>query len=138
MKKNLLPNMRKVKMTDRQGEEFAMWIEVRKSDEQIYVFLSDTHQLGTSKLAQDAVYYFAKISKRLNLEGKNSVFFRHIYQEQMGSLFGQFNVDWENQAGPSYKFQMLTNIDDLQGVSKILDASESVNLQDQVTAREVA
>lgn len=138
MKKNLLPSMRKVKMTDRQGEEFAMWIEVRKSDDNTYVFLSDTHQLGTSRIAQDAVYLFAKVAKRLNLDAKNSVFYRHIYQEQMGSLFGKFNVDWENKSGPSYKFQMLTNIDDLQSVSKVIAASERVSLQEQATAKQVA
>jgi len=138
MKKNLLPSMRKVKMTDRQGEEFAMWIEVRKTADKTYVFLSDTHQLGASKIAQDAVYFFTKISKRLNLDEKKSIFYRHIYQEQMGSLFGKFNVDWENQSGPSYKFQMLTNIDDLQSVSKIISASESVSLQEQAAAKQVA
>lgn len=138
MKKNLLPDMQKVKMTSREGKEFVMEIHLRKRGGTTYVFLADTTQLGSSRLAKDAMYYIERIVARLNLDGTNTVFFRHIYQEQMGSAFGRFNVDWKNDSGPSYKFQMLTNIDDLQSIGQIIKSSTPVDIQDQATARKSA
>lgn len=138
MKKNLLPDMQKVKMTDREGVAFAMEIGLRKTDKFIYVFLSDTHHPGASRLAQDAMYYIKKIAQRLDLDKGNAIFYRHIYQEQMGSTFGRFNVDWKNDLGPSYKFQMLTNVDDLQNVNYIIANSTPLSLEEQVSERKSA
>lgn len=132
MRKNLLPEMQKVKMTDKDGSEFVMKIDLREGNGLTYVFLSDTHQPGASRLAQNAMYYIEKISQRLNLANADTVFYRHIYQEQMGSTFGRFKVDWKNEAGPSYKFEMLTNIDDLHSISGIIETTRPVSLQEQV------
>lgn len=128
IKKNLLPTMQKVKMTDKDGEEFSLWMEVRRGENGTYVFVSDSSQLGTSRLAQDTVYYFSKICRRLNLDSDSTVFYRHIYQENMGSMFGRFHIDWSAQPEPSYKFHMLTNIDELQSVTKLLKATAFVDL----------
>jgi len=131
MKTNMLPNMHKVKMINKDGEEFVMSLELRSDGQTNYVFLSDTNELGSSRLAKDAVYLIDKICRRLKLSGESTVFFRHIYQEQMGSMFGRFNVDWKNNTGPSYKFQMLTNIEEVLGVKRILATTEVVPLEYQ-------
>lgn len=129
MKKNLLPNMRRVKMTDSDGKEFVMEMDLRKDNNGlIYVFLSDTHQPGTSRLAQNAMHYIEQIVRRTKLDTKNAVFYRHIYQEESGSSFGRFEVDWEN--GPSYKFRMLHNLEDHQKIKELVESSVSV-LQDK-------
>lgn len=138
MKKNLLPQMQKVKMTDREGSEFAMYIDLRRGDDCTYVFLSDTSQPGTSHLAQDAMFHIERIVERLNLDRATSVFYRHIYQEQMGSTFGRFTVDWRHESGPRYRFQMLTSGDDLQRIGHIIETSAPISLQDQVARRKSA
>lgn len=128
MKKNLLPDMQQVKIADQKGEVVNLSIEVRRGKNGMYVFLADSNQLGTSRLAQDAVYFLDKISQRLNLDQNGTTFYRHIFQGQMGSLFGRYSVDWEAEEGPSYRFQMLTNIDDLHSVKHILDSTIKVEL----------
>lgn len=133
MKKNLLPDMKKVKMTDPAGEEFTMELELRRQGEAMYVFVADTHQLGDSHLAQDAVFFFEKICQRFQLSPEKTVFFRHIFQEQMGSLFGRFHVDWQGKEGPSYKFHMLTNIEDLQSMTRMIETSEPVDLAERLS-----
>lgn len=133
-KKNLLPQMQKVKMTDKDGGEFSLWMEVRRGENGTYVFVSDTNQLGSSRLAQDTVYYFGKLCQRLNLDTEDTVFYRHIYQENMGSMFGRFHIDWDAKPEPSYKFQMLTNIDELQSVTKLIESTVFVDLA-ELTAR---
>ena len=130
MKKNLLPTMQAVKVADKNGETTSLSIEVRRGENGIYVFLSDASQLGASRLAQDAVHYFEKVCHRLNLDQHAVTFYRHIFQDQMGSLFGRYQVDWEAKAGPSYRFQMLTNIDELHSVKTILDSTVKVDLSE--------
>lgn len=130
MKKNLLPSMQKISMKDKNGSDFSMSIEVRRNETTTYVFVADTHQLGSSRIAQDAVYYFDKLCRLLKLDGDKTVFFRHIYQEHMGSLFGRFLVNWNAQPEPSYRFQMLTNIDDLQSVNRLLTTSTKLNVEE--------
>ncbi|MGQ9425800.1 hypothetical protein ACXYTJ_09040 [Gilvimarinus sp. F26214L] len=122
MKKNLLPDMQRVKMKDRDGAEFVMWLEIRKDHERTYVFLSDTHQVGESKLAQDAMFLIEKVKQRLKLDPETTRFFRHIYQEQLGSTFGRFDVDWQGSE-PNYRFRMLTNLEDIQEVQHILEST---------------
>lgn len=130
MKKNLLPDMQAVKISDRDGEALDLSIEVRRGENGLYVFLSDSHQLGSSRLAQDAVFFFEKVCARLNLNKETTTFYRHIFQGQMGSLFGRYKVDWEAENGPSYRFQMLTNIDDLHGVKALLDSTAKLELSE--------
>jgi hypothetical protein len=120
--------MQQVKVSDKSGETVSLSIEVRRGENGIYVFLSDSNQLGASRLAQDAVYFFEKISQRLNLDQQHTTFYRHIYQAQMGSLFGRYSVNWKAESGPSYRFQMLTNIDDLHSVKRILETTVNVSL----------
>ncbi len=128
MRINLLPTMENVKLTDRDGQPFLMAVELRKFGEKMYVFMSDGNQLGSSVLAKDAVFYLEKIAKNLHLDTKNTIFYRHIFQEQMGSLFGRFRVDWENTESLSYQFKMLTNIEDLESIKHVIDGSESISL----------
>lgn len=132
MKKNLLPEMQSVKISDRTGEQIELSIAVRRGENGLYLFLSDSSQLGSSRLAQDAVFIFDKICTRLNLDKNQTIFYRHIFQDQMGSLFGRYSVDWENQSGPSYRFQMLTNIEDLHGVQRLLDSTATIELSELV------
>ena len=131
-KKNLLPDMQQVKVSDKNGEAAHLSIEVRRGENGMYVFLSDSSQLGTSRLAQDAMHFLEKVSQRLNLNQQKTIFYRHIYQDQMGSLFGRYSVDWNNEEGPSYRFQMLTNIDDLTSVKKILNSTVKLSLAELV------
>jgi len=133
MKKNLLPDMQQVKVNDKNGVATTLSIEVRRGEKSLYVFLADSNQLGNSRLAQDAVHFFEKICQRLNLDQTQTTFYRHIFQDQMGSLFGRYKVDWAAEEGPSYRFQMLTNIDDLNSIKKILNATVKVNLADLVS-----
>ena len=128
MKKNFLPHMQPVKISDKTGESVSLSIEVRRGENGIYIFLSDSNQLGGSHLAQDAVHYFEKISQRLNLIPEKTTFYRHIYQEQMGSLFGRYVIDWKAEGGPRYRFQMLTNIDELHNVRKLLETTVKIDL----------
>lgn len=138
MKKNLMPDMRRVKMVNRDGEAFVMWLELRKGGGTNYVFLTDTNDLGDSRLARDAVYLLDKICRQLSLRGDDTVFYRHIYREQVGSIFGHFEVDWHNPEGARYKFQMLTNLEDLHHIRRVLDTTEVVPLEAQVSHRKVA
>ena len=137
MKKNLLPDMQSVKVNDKNGVATTLSIEVRRGEKGLYVFLADNNQLGNSRLAQDAVYFFEKISQRLNLDQTQTTFYRHIFQDQMGSLFGRFKVDWTAEEGPSYRFQMLTNIDDLNNIKKILSSTVKVSLA-ELAGKQVA
>lgn len=122
--------MRRVKMTDSDGKEFVMEMDLRKGEDGlIHVFLSDTHQPGTSRLAQNAMYYIQQIVQKTKLDTSKAIFYRHIYMDETGSTFGRFNVDWEN--GPSYKFQMLHNLEDHQKIKQFLETSVSI-LQDKV------
>ena len=127
-KQNLLPDMQQVKVSDKNGEAANLSIEVRRGENGMYVFLADSSQLGASRLAQDAMHFLKKVSQRLNLNQEKTVFYRHIYQDQMGSLFGRYSVDWNNEDGASYRFQMLTNIDELNSVKKILASTVKLEL----------
>lgn len=128
MRKNLLPNMQDVKLTDLNGDKLSMSVELRQRDNMTCVFMSDGNSVGSSALAKDAVFYLKKIAKRLGLDTEHTIFYRHIYQEQIGSLFGRFNVDWENNENLSYQFKMLTNVDDLVNVKEIIEDSETISL----------
>ncbi|MGH1470934.1 MAG: hypothetical protein ACRBCS_07050 [Cellvibrionaceae bacterium] len=138
MRINLLPEMQNVKLADREHNTFYMSVELRKLDGKTYVFMSDGNPVGASVLAKDAVFYLEKISQRLGLDTKTTVFYRHIFQEQMGSLFGRFNVDWENSESLSYQFKMLTNIDDLDNIKEIINSSEKVCLSSFVSTEKNA
>ncbi|MGI1680089.1 MAG: hypothetical protein K6L75_15210 [Cellvibrionaceae bacterium] len=138
MRTNLLPTMQNVKLTDREGQTLFMSVELRKLGEKTYVFMSDGNPIGASALARDAVFYLKKISQRLGLDEKNTIFYRHIFQEQMGSLFGRFNVDWDNGESLSYQFKMLTNIDELVSVKGIIDSSEAISLSSLSSAEKNA
>ena len=133
-----MPNMQKVKMQDRDGTEFTMQLELRKGEKGYFVFLTDTHQLGGSRLAQDAVFYIEKICQKLCLDNTHTKFYRHIFNEQMGSLFGRFNINWENAGNPSYGFQVLTNLDDLNGINEVLKSTGVISLADHVAGRRQA
>lgn len=129
MKKlNLLPDMQHVSMSAKNGETSSLALEVRRGEKGLYVFISDSSQLGASRLAQDAVHFLEKVCQKLNLDPQQTTFYRHIYQEQMGSLFGRYTVNWAGESGPSYRFQMLTNIDELTGIKRILDATVKLNI----------
>ena len=137
VKKNLLPAMTDVRLRDRDGKDVAMTIDAKVYKGRTYIFVSDTHQLGASKLAKDALYFIQQLIDRFHFDTTNTEFYRHIYQEQMGSVFGRFKVDWNGGNDPSYRFQMLTNVDDMVGITRILADGEVLSLN-QTRLQQVA
>lgn len=135
VKKSLLPAMLDVRLRDREGKDVVMSVDARTLKGRIYLFVSDTHQLGASHLAKDALYFIQQLVDRFQLDTDNTEFYRHIYQEQMGSVFGRFQVDWNGGSDPSYRFQMLTNVDDMVGITRILADGETVELDQQQLER---
>lgn len=129
MKTNLLPDMKEITLSDQAGEQVSLSIEVRHGETGLSVFLSDSSQLGASRLAQNAVYLIDQVCQYLDLDLEETTFYRHIYQEPMGSLFGTYSIDWEAQ---TYRFQMLTNIDELHNVKTLLDATDKIELADLI------
>ena len=137
VKKNLLPAMIDVRLRDRDSKDVAMTVDAKIHKGRVFVFVSDTHQLGASKLAKDALFFIQQLIDRFQLDATKTEFYRHIYQEQMGSVFGRFNVDWNGGNDPSYRFQMLTNVDDMVGITRILADGELLDLS-QENLRRVA
>lgn len=128
VKKDVLSGSTPVTLVDRDGKPVEMTAAAKALNGRTYIFVSDTHQLGASNLAKDALFYIQQIVDRFQLNSESTEFFRHIYQENMGSLFGRFIVNWNSGSDPSYRFQMLTNIDDMVGVNNILSSGEDFEL----------
>lgn len=134
-KKNAVPEMQATTVVDREGDGLEMMIKAKMFNGRIYVFVSDSNQLGSSFLAKDALFYIQQLVDRFSLDTQKTEFYRHIYQETMGSLFGRFIVNWNNGSDPSYRFQMLTNVDDMVGVNKVLNKGEDVSLIETMAKR---
>jgi hypothetical protein len=112
MKPTLMPKMTGVQLRDRDGVSVTVDVKVFAHGGKVVVVMADRSTATSSLIARNAATYIVQLVERLQLHPGATQFFRHVYFPQQGSLFGRFDVVWQEQQLISYSFVMLNNLDD--------------------------
>lgn len=104
--------MTPVLLLDREGVEVAVDIKVLALAGSISVFISDKQTSTAGSISRNAAAYLVQLVRRLGLHPVSTHFYRHVYNPQQGSLFGRFDIVWQDAELVSYKFVMLNNLDE--------------------------
>lgn len=112
MKINLLPTMTPILLRDREGVEVAVDVKVFALAGNISVFTSDRTVNPSGLISRNAACYLAQLTFRLGLHPVSTSFYRHVFHPVQGSLFGHFDIVWNGGELASYKFAMLSNLDE--------------------------
>lgn len=112
MKTNHLPKMTPVLLNDRDGHEVVVDVKVFALAGVVSVFLSDKTADASGLISRNAACYLAQLIQRLGVHPASTRFYRHVNHPQQGSLFGRFDIVWDGDELASYKFVMLSNLDE--------------------------
>ena len=109
MKVNLIPKMSAVQLTDRDGTNVLVDIKAFERQGQTHVFMSDQANPGNGSIARNGGVFIPQLSQRFGLQQSDSFFYRHVYLAQSGSLFGRFDLNWQESELSDYTFTMISN-----------------------------
>ena len=112
MKTNCLPKMTAMLLLDRDNVEVGVDVKVLALAGTVAVFMADRQGNSSSSISRNAATYLAQLARRLGLHPTSTQFYRHVYHPQQGSLFGRFDIVWNDIALVNYKFVMLNNLDE--------------------------
>lgn len=112
MKTNCLPKMTAMLLFDRDNVEVGVDVKVLALAGTVAVFMADRQGNSSSSISRNAATYLAQLARRLGLHPTSTQFYRHVYHPQQGSLFGRFDIVWNDMALVNYKFVMLNNLDE--------------------------
>ncbi|HTF85937.1 MAG TPA: hypothetical protein VL987_15245 [Cellvibrio sp.] len=112
MKTNCLPKMTAMLLLDRDNVEVGVDVKVLALAGTVAVFMADRQGNSSSSISRNAATYLAQLARRLGLHPTSTQFYRHVYHPQQGSLFGRFDIVWNDMALVNYKFVMLNNLDE--------------------------
>lgn len=126
MKANLLPNLSRIELFDKQGDTIELQIKLYQYNGRLALFIEDS---ANGTLARNAGAIIGQLVRRLSLPKTQTSFYRHIFLPHQGSVFGCFQVGWGDNGGVShYTFSMLApRIDDLP-VRRIVSEGKAVSL----------
>lgn len=112
MKPTTMPKMTGVQLRDRDGVSVTVDVKVFADGGKVAVVMADRSSESSSQIARNAASYIVQLVERLQLHPATTQFYRHVYLPQQGSLFGRFDVVWQDRQLISYSFAMLNNLDD--------------------------
>lgn len=107
-----MPKMTGVQLRDRDGVSVTVDVKVFAEGGKVAVVMADRSSESSSQIARNAANYIGQLVERLQLHPATTQFYRHVYLPQQGSLFGRFDVVWQERQLISYSFAMLNNLDD--------------------------
>lgn len=99
-------------LLDRDNVEVGVDVKVLALAGTVAVFMADRQGNSSSSISRNAATYLAQLARRLGLHPTSTQFYRHVYHPQQGSLFGRFDIVWNDMALVNYKFVMLNNLDE--------------------------
>ena len=126
MRINLLSEMHAVELRDRDGRSACVDVKAFQDQDTTHVFLSDPPAVGASSVARNCAIYIAQLVERFDFPIEETQFYRHIYIPDNGSLFGRFNLTWEQGKLTAYTFSMLNVIDEGQNIHELIERSDPV------------
>ena len=126
MRMNLLSEMHSVQLRDRDGRSANVDVKAFQEQDITHVFLSDPPAVGASSVARNCAIYITQLVERFDFSIEHTQFYRHIYIPDNGSLFGHFNLTWENEKLIDYTFSMLNVVDEGKKMHELIGRSESV------------
>lgn len=124
MRQNLLPDMLRITLLDRDNQSIDLGINILSYEDTTYVFMADID--GQAVLARNASGFISQLVQKLRLDCDGSRFIRHVFTPQSGSLFGVFDVQWQEQDVGSYSFTMLNHVDEADSIREVLLMGDSL------------
>lgn len=112
MKATCLPKMTVMLLLDRDNVEVGVDVKVLALAGTVAVFMSDRQNIASGSISRNAATYLPQLVQRLGLHPVSTQFYRHVFHPQQGSLFGRFDIVWNEAELVSYKFVMLNNLDE--------------------------
>ena len=112
MRTNLLPRMQRIALQDKSSAAVHLQLNVLQDQDRVMVFMEDVE--GRSALGRCAGILIEQLVERLKLDPENTEFYRHIFADASGSLFGRFHCEWKGRKLESYRFLMLNNISEIK------------------------
>ena len=109
MKVNLIPKMSAVQLMDRDGRRVSVNIKAFERQGQTHVFMSDQSNAGNGSIARNGGIFISQLNQRFGLEQSDSFFYRHVFLAASGSLFGRFDLNWQDGELSDYTFTMLSS-----------------------------
>ena len=109
MKVNLIPKMSAVQLMDRDGLDVSVDIKAFERRGQTHIFMSDQANAGNSSIARNGGVFISQLNQRFGLEQNDSFFYRHVFLASSGSLFGRFDLNWQETELSDYTFTMISN-----------------------------
>ena len=109
MKVNLIPKMSAVQLMDRDGHTVSVDIKAFEYQGQTHVFMSDQANAGNGSIARNGGVFIPQLNQRFGLEQNDSYFYRHVFLAASGSLFGRFDLNWQDNELIDYTFTMIAN-----------------------------
>lgn len=128
MKVNLIPGMSAIQLLDRDGCKAQVDIKMFSFQGDTHVFMADRANVGRASIGRNGGVYIPQLAERLALDRSRSYFYRHVFMPASGSLFGRFELEWQQHELTSYTFSMLNNLDQGQQLKQLLTAAEPVVL----------
>lgn len=126
MKPSLFPKMTAVQLVDREGLNQTLDVRLLAQGQEVYVFMADKVTTGNGLLARNAAVYIPQLLDRLQLDPAHARFFRHVYLPTQGSLFGRYEVVWQERQLISYSFAMLNNLDEGKRLKAWIEAASTL------------
>ena len=118
MRQNLLPDMLRITLLDRDNQSVDLGINILSYDNTTYIFMADVDEQPV--LARNASGFISQLVQKLRLDCAATQFVRHVFTPQSGSLFGMFDVQWQEQTVASYSFTMLNHVDEADSIREVL------------------
>lgn len=128
MKVNLIPDMSAVQLLDRDGCKVQVDIKAFHFQGDTHVFMADRANVGRASIGRNGGVYIPQLAERLALDRNRSYFYRHVFMPASGSLFGRFELEWQQRELASYTFSMLNDLDQGRQLKQLLTAAKPVTL----------
>lgn len=126
MKTNLLPNLSRMELSDKQGNAVQLQVKLFEHQGRFALFIEDSVQ---GVLARNAGTIISQLVRRLDLPVAQTSVYRHIYLPHQGSVFGCFQMGWgEGGSINHYTFSMMSPLVDDLAVRRVLKEGKPVNV----------
>lgn len=126
MKTNLLPNLSRIELVDKQGNPVQLLVKLFEHQGRYAVFIEDS---ANGVLARNAGTVISQLVRRLALPVAQTSFYRHIYLPHQGSVFGCFQMGWgEENSINHYTFSMMSPLVDDLAVRRTLKEGKPVSV----------
>lgn len=126
MKANQIPKMTAVLLLDRDAAKVSVDVKAFQYEGETHVFLTDQVDAGSGSVARNCGVFIPQILDRFDLDAATTQFYRHVFKPASGSLFGRFELNWQDGELAHYTFAMLSTLGENRSMLDLIEQATPI------------